>query len=700
MKKTIRTLLALMLVLGLVLGMAAVAEAKTATRLTMSRRALTMDWGTEFTLSVVTTPTSASDRKLIAWDEGDDPYGVITVTPDVVDPRKAKVVVRGAGPDEPYPLGFVTVTASTPSGKNAKCVIKIDKVDVAKIEVTPSARTVYFTKAAPYATYPMGKPKFTPSVAGDRTSYSWSSDNETVAEVDASGLVTFKAEGRAKITATYTAPGKELSDSCIFTVKPARVKSVSIKEDDGTTADVLYYGEGDTFTLSAALTSAVSGKRPSYEEVTWTSDKPSIVEVGTSDGGDCTFTGKASGIATITATADTGRYAKSASCTVYVRDISPTTLTITAGGDCVLGGDPRTTGITARSTQREYEKLVVGNSVYPFEKIAALFSDRGGSTNLSIINLEVCLTSTGGSNPSTLRKFLFRGSPKNAQALAAGAGIDIANIANNHTADFGPNAFGHTAKNVATYGGDALASGYNRYNTGATPAVTVKDVNGKKIGFYGVQANQVPVSVLTNRIKKYRKDYNLDMMVVTIHWTGQTEYVRPVTSTMKTYARAAINAGADLVIGHHRHEMSGFEKYKGKYILYDMGSLVTGGGGGQFTCAVQIDFKISSQFTETASESGVDQIRIYPLCTTSDARYAWNSKKQDYSTKQSNNWQPVPAEEAIHHFDKDSGDPVLDKTMTTTLVDDLIKVINAYSPTGPDGSRFRAESYITPYYPR
>jgi hypothetical protein len=176
------------------------------------------------------------------------------------------------------------------------------------------------------------------------------------------------------------------------------------------------------------------------------------------------------------------------------------------------------------------------------------------------------------------------------------------------------------------------------------------------------------------------------MMVVTIHWTGQREYVRPVTATMKSYARNAINAGADLVIGHHRHEISGIENYKGKYILYDLGNFVTGGGGVQWTYAVQIDFKISSSFTETASKSDVDQIRIYPVCTTSDPMRTWNSKKKKYE-KQSNNWQPVPAEDAIDYIDKDTGASVPD----TAVSDEVIDIINKYSPTGADGGRFVAE---------
>lgn len=61
-ERSLRTFLTLMLVLSLTLGMASVAQAKTATRITMSRRTMTMDWGTRFTLAVTVTPSGASDE--------------------------------------------------------------------------------------------------------------------------------------------------------------------------------------------------------------------------------------------------------------------------------------------------------------------------------------------------------------------------------------------------------------------------------------------------------------------------------------------------------------------------------------------------------------------------------------------------------------------------------------------------------------
>lgn len=675
MKRTLRTLLALTLVLGLMAGLMSVAEAKTATRITMSRRTLSMDWGTRYTLAVTVTPTNASDKSTIVWNSSDP--ALIQVQADASS-RKALVTVRGkASLDEPYPLTPVVITATTSMGKTTTCTITLKQIDVKSISVSPSSKTVYLTKSQP--TYQMPKPTFNPSLAGDQVSYTWSTGNAAVATVDAAtGLVTFTGEGTARITATYTSGVVTASDFCTFVVKPIRVKSISL---DKTT---LYMGQGESFQLTGKLISAVSGKIPSYDKITWSSADESIAKVDKDDG-TITAQGK-SGIVKITATVDKAPYTKSASCMVYVRENNPTRVTITAAGDCVLGGDPRTTGITARSTQRNYERIIAANGdLYPFEKVAKLFAPIGGTgrTNLSIVNLEVSLTTKGGSNPNTERKFLFRGSPANAKALDVG--IDIANIANNHTADFGSASFTNTASSVERYSA-AQASGYNRSAGDYTPTITV---DGKKIGFYGFQAIQMPLSMLESRIKKIKNDKQLDMLVVTIHWTGQKEHVRPVNATMRAYARKAIDSGADLVIGHHRHQVSGIEYYKGKYIVYDMGNFVTGGGDSPYTYAVQVDFDISGAFAESAA----DGIRIYPIYTTSEALYTWNSKSKSYSVKQSNNWQPVPANEAIHHLDKDNlNAPVYD----LNVVAEVRNIINGNSPKGPDG-QFNATNYMRDY---
>jgi len=674
MKKTLRMLVVLTLVLSLILGFMSVAEAKAATRIAMSRRTLSMDWGTRYQLAVTVSPSNASDKNAIQWSKTDPDSVVESLVPDA-STRKAWVTVRNKVGGEAYPLTPVYIIATTSTGRKATCTITLKQVLVKSISVSPSSKTVYLTPSQP--TYKMNPPTFNPAVAGDRVSYTWSSNNNNVATVDPDGTVHFVGEGTARIIATYQSGTVTTSDDCKFTVKPVRVKSFSLSETTH------YMGQNENFTLAPKVTSSVGSLAPSYGKVTWKSADESIAKVD--EHGVVTAQGK-SGIVKITASVDVAPYTRTADCLVYVRDSNPVKVTITAGGDCVLGGDPRTTGITARSSQRNYEKLTAANGpLYPFARVQKLFAPTGatGLENLSIVNVEVCLTTKGGSNPKTDRKFLFRGDPGNAKALKE-AEIDVANIANNHSADFGGSSFSNTANSIINaFGGDRNSvSGYLR---GGPNYVPVKEVGGRRVGFYGFQASQLPLSMVASRIQKVKSDNHLDMLVVTIHWTGQLENVRPATSAMKAYARKAIDSGADLVIGHHRHVSSGIERYKGKYILYDMGNFVTGGAASPYTYAVQIDFDISGSFAESAANA----IRIYPLYTTSDAGYKWTGKKYE---RQSNNWQPVPASEAIDHLDSVTAAPAPDPN----VVSGVISIINSNSPSGPDG-KFSANNYIHSY---
>ena len=49
---------------------------------------------------------------------------------------------------------------------------------------------------------------------------------------------------------------------------------------------------------------------------------------------------------------------------------------------------------------------------------------------------------------------------------------------------------------------------------------------------------------------------------------------RPARSGLQEVAHASIDAGADIVIGHHPHVLQGFEWYDGKLIAYSLGNLV------------------------------------------------------------------------------------------------------------------------------
>lgn len=63
-----------------------------------------------------------------------------------------------------------------------------------------------------------------------------------------------------------------------------------------------------------------------------------------------------------------------------------------------------------------------------------------------------------------------------------------------------------------------------------------------------------------------------DFIVVTMH--AGIEYKRFPNRLQTDFARAAIDAGADLVIGTHPHWIQTFEHYRGKYIFYSLGNFI------------------------------------------------------------------------------------------------------------------------------
>ena len=63
-----------------------------------------------------------------------------------------------------------------------------------------------------------------------------------------------------------------------------------------------------------------------------------------------------------------------------------------------------------------------------------------------------------------------------------------------------------------------------------------------------------------------------DVVIVFPHWG--VEYRAKPTSVQRNLAHAAIDAGADLVIGNHPHWVQGMEVYKGKPIWYALGNFV------------------------------------------------------------------------------------------------------------------------------
>ncbi|MDR1292062.1 MAG: CapA family protein [Clostridiales Family XIII bacterium] len=232
-------------------------------------------------------------------------------------------------------------------------------------------------------------------------------------------------------------------------------------------------------------------------------------------------------------------------------DSDDASLTISLAGDTTLGSD-----VGRDFFSGVYKEKGAG---WFFGGVRAVFAN----DDLTVVNLEGALTDSKShiSKPGS-PVFYFRGSPGYTKILESGS-VEICNIANNHSMDYGERGYADTKK--------ALKAAGIRYYGGS--AITVAEVKGVKIGFVGVQFTSSK-SEITSLIDKAKKR-GADVVVFTSHDGVERSYTP--SARQREAAKIAIDAGADAAIFHHPHVIQGTETYKGKPIAWSLGNFCFGG---------------------------------------------------------------------------------------------------------------------------
>jgi len=180
--------------------------------------------------------------------------------------------------------------------------------------------------------------------------------------------------------------------------------------------------------------------------------------------------------------------------------------------------------------------------------------------DLTIANLEGPLSTHGCRHDVP---FSFRGRPEFADMLVQGS-VELANLSNNHAADCGPAGIADTKQ--------ALDNAHvGSFGLGRADIRTIKGIEVVNLGYTGGRM-EVKSTVVAD-VTKYKKPGNL--VIVTFHWGVEGSHA--AGSVQASLGHAAIDAGADLVLGHHPHVLQGIEDYKGKRIVYSLGNFVFGG---------------------------------------------------------------------------------------------------------------------------
>lgn len=286
-------------------------------------------------------------------------------------------------------------------------------------------------------------------------------------------------------------------------------------------------------------------------------------------------------------------------------EAEPVSITISAAGDCTLGTDEYFDPST--SLNAYYDS---NGPAYFFQNVKSIFE----ADDLTIVNMEGTLTEETTRQDKT---YAFKGPAEYTQILTDGD-VEAANLANNHSHDYGDKSYTDT---IAALDAAGITNfGYDR--------TAVMDVNGVKVGLVGTYELAEGMGCEEEMISNIKavEDQGAQIVIVSFHWGIERENYP--TENQVNLAHSAIDNGADLVLGHHPHVLEGIEVYNGKNIVYSLGNFCFGGNSNPSDKDTMI---FQQTFTVQDGELVEDNVtNIIPCSISSDSSY--------------NNYQPTPLE--------------------------------------------------------
>lgn len=224
----------------------------------------------------------------------------------------------------------------------------------------------------------------------------------------------------------------------------------------------------------------------------------------------------------------------------------PKEITLIAAGDVMLGR-----AVNGRIHQNR-------DFTYPFLKSASFLKE----ADITMINLEAPFVENC---PITNTGMIFCADLESVAGLVF-AGIDIANIANNHIGNYGKKGLIKTIdllreNNIHPIGSLLFDDSQD----------SIINVKGLTLGFLDFNlVDKYEPSIIFNQINQLKS--RVDILIISVHWG--VEYQKQPTKTQIELAHQMIDSGASLIIGHHPHVVQPTEEYHGKLIIYSLGNFV------------------------------------------------------------------------------------------------------------------------------
>ena len=236
-----------------------------------------------------------------------------------------------------------------------------------------------------------------------------------------------------------------------------------------------------------------------------------------------------------------------------VQDDGSVIVTISATGDVTIGGDTRKSSTSIFDKQLAQEPSGLD---FPMDNVRSLFEQ----DDMTIVNFEGTLTTTKSATKNT---YSFAAPPEYVQVLTSGS-VEAVSLENNHILDHGAAGYEETCQTLEAagirYSGHLGASTFTT-DTGVTIGMlSYQTFNGNYANIYASIEGDIAAL----------RAQGCQLVIVSYHWGEEKDYIP--NERQVPLGRATIDAGADLVLGHHSHRMNPIEVYNGKYICYSLGN--------------------------------------------------------------------------------------------------------------------------------
>ena len=280
-------------------------------------------------------------------------------------------------------------------------------------------------------------------------------------------------------------------------------------------------------------------------------------------------------------------------------------------GDCTFGSVSKNW-----NNSNHFIQTIGENYDYPFQNVREYFEN----DDFTIINLEGPLTDVKSGAQS--KTFAFRG-PTAYTQIMTGSSVEAVTLANNHSEDYGKAGYESTTKALTE-------AGITYVEKNNTSMYTTE--NGLVIGMYAA-AFDFKMTDIEADIAALREN-GAEIVICAFHWGNEGEY-RPTADQQKV-AKAAIDAGADIIYGHHPHVLQKIETYNDGIIFYSLGNFSFGGAalpGDYDTALLQLEV-----VRDEDGDVHLGELNIIP-CSIS-------------SVKDRNNFQPKPMKEGSKAYNR------------------------------------------------